>query len=143
MRDFNNNLFNNISKQVINKEQIVIDVNVSETEFTFLQYYLTRHFYYAVIVDDYPFEIVDKATLLEALYYQIRLITMHDLNWDAFEEALSDVLSNLVEFEGICLLFRNKNLKVKLAKELSILIDIIGEINKHSKLKRVNVLMNE
>jgi len=143
MRDFNNNLFNNISKQVINKEQIVIDVNVSETEFTFLQYYLTRHFYYAIIVDDYPFEIVDKATLLEALYYQIRLITMHDLNWDAFEEALSDVLSNLVEFEGICLLFRNKNLKVKLAKELSILIDIIGEINKHSKLKRVNVLMNE
>lgn len=143
MRNYDKSLFNEISEQVINKRQSAIEVNIPEAEFLFLQYYLTRHFCYAVIVDDYPFEIVDKASLLEALYYQVKLITMHNLNWDAFEEALADSLKNFSDFEAICLLFRNKELKNRLTKELTILTEIVGEINKRMKQKRIIILMNQ
>lgn len=143
MRDFSNSLFDDVVKRVVNKEQSLIGLNVTEAEFTFLQYHLTRHFYYAVIIDDYSFEIVDKASLLEALYYQTKLVTIHGLNWDALQEGLENLLhDDLINFEGICLLFRNKGLKVSLSREIDTLIKIIEEINKQSKQKRINILIN-
>lgn len=143
MRDYNNTLFNEIGARVNNKEQSIIEISISENDIVLLQYHLTRDFYYAVIVDDYTFEIVDKDSLLEALYYQARLITMHALNWDAFEEALTDALNNFLEFKGICLLFKGKQLEFKLSNELAILTEVVAEINKQSKQKQISILLNQ
>ncbi len=104
----------------------------------------TRQFYYAVIVDDYLLEIKDKESLLEALYYQAKLITVHNLNWDAIQEGLEDSLNNFIDFEGICLLFKNGNkLKSKLSEEFQILSEILSDINKQNQKKQVKILMSD
>jgi len=143
MRDYDNILFSEIVEQLSNEKQNVIDIQIESNEFLSLQYFLTRNYYYAVIIDDYPFEIMDKSTLLEALYYQVKLITVHDLNWDAIQEGLGDVLNNFLEFEGVCLLFRNKGIKYKLPRELEKLAEIVGDINKQSEHKRIKIVLNQ
>src|ERR1700754_3914252 len=109
MRNYNNSLFDEIMKQVEDKKEAIIYSKILDKDWIPLQYFLTRNLYYAVIVDDYPFEISDKDSLLEALYYQVRLITVHNLNWDAIQEGLGDVLNNFSEFEGVCLLFKRRD----------------------------------
>lgn len=143
MRDFDSGVFNGILTQVKSKEQSLIKISIAEKEFVFLEYYLTRHCYYAKVVDDYSFEIVDKTSLLEALYYQVKLVTVHGLNWDAIQEGFEDLLDNLENYEGICLLFKKKDLHGNLTKEFTTLMEILGEINKHSSQKRISLLLNE
>jgi len=105
---------------------------------------LTNQFYYAVIIDDYPLEIKDKDSLLEALYYQVKLITVHSLNWDAIQEGLGDALNNFLDFEGICLLFKKGNsLKSKLPKEFQMLSEILDDINKKKQDKQIKMLINQ
>ena len=141
MRDYDNSQFYQIMELVKDKENSVINVNIPEADILSLQYYMTRSFYYAVIIDDYPFEISDKNSLLEALYYQARLITVHDLNWDAIQEGLGDALNNFLEFEGICLLFKCKGMKSKAADELRMLIEIVEDINKQPTQKQLKIIL--
>ena len=143
MRDYDNILFNEIVEQLSNEKHNVIDTQIESNEFLSLQYFLTRNYYYAVIIDDYAFEIMDKHTLLEALYYQVKLITVHDLNWDAIQEGLGDVLNNFLEFEGVCLLFKNMGIKYKLSLELEKLAAIVGHINMQSEQKRITIILNQ
>lgn len=143
MRDYDNLLFSEIAIQLNNEKLNVIDIRLESNEFLSLQYFLTRNFYYAVIIDDYPFEIIDKLSLLEALYYQVKLVTMHDLNWDAFEEALFDSLNNFSEFDGICLLFRSNAIKIKIPLEMKKLIKIVTDINKQSEQKRIKIVLTQ
>lgn len=143
MRDYDNILFSEIVEQLSKGKQNVIDTRIESDEFLSLQYFLTRNYYYAVIIDDYPFEIMDKPTLLEALYYQAKLITVHDLNWDAIQEGLGDVLNNFLEFDGVCLLFKSKGLKSKLSRELEKLIEIVEDVNKQSEQKRIKIIVKQ
>jgi len=143
MRDYENQLFHKIIELVNNEEPPTIDIDVEDDNMLALQFYLTRKLFYAVIIDDYPVEIVDKNSLLEAIYYQVKLITMHDLNWDAFEEALNDALLNFINFEGICLMFKNKSTVSKVSKELVIMTDIVSDINKRVQNKRIVLLINK
>lgn len=143
MRDYDNKQFHEIMEQVNNEKFSAIEIVVQENEILELQYYLIRKSYYAVIVDDYPFEIVDKITLLEAMYYQVKLITMHNLNWDAFEEALGDVLQCFSHFDGICLLFKDKNTKTRIFNDFAVMTEIADDINKWAKRKRITILINK
>ena len=142
MRNFNNNRFDNILGEISSDDNLVINTKLSAPEFTSLLYFLIKNYYYAVIVDDYPFEIVDKKSLLEALYYQVKLITMHDLNWDATQEGLSDALNNFLEFNGIILLFKNgESLKNNLPNEFKMLSGIIQDINGQEYHKKIKILI--
>lgn len=143
MRDYENILFQEIVEQLRKGKHNVIDTQIESDDFLSLQYFLTRNFYYAVIIDDYPFEIMDKSTLLEALYYQLKLITVHDLNWDAIQEGLGDVLHNFLEFDDVCLLFKNKGLESKLSRELEKLIEIVEDVNKQSEQKRIKIILKQ
>lgn len=143
MRDYNNTFFDIILEQVEDKKEAVIHSVVLSKDFISLQYFLTRNFYYAVVVDDYPFKITDKTSLLEALYYQVRLITVHNLNWDAIQEGLSDSYRNFLEFKGICLLFKQGNkLMGNMQNEFKVLTDIIQEINKQDDRKKITIILN-
>lgn len=143
MKDYSNILFSELTEQIRKSTDVTIGVEIIGNDFISLQYFLTSQFYYAVIVDDYLFEINDKESLLEALYYQVKLITVHSLNWDAIQEGLSDALNNFLDFEGICLLFKNGNqLKSKLPKEFKMLSEIIADINKQSQEKQIKILIN-
>lgn len=125
----------------IKQGEAVINISIDDEQLIFFKYFLTRNFYYAITIDNYPFEIFDKNSLLEALYYQIRLITVNDLNWDAIQEGMADAISNFLEFEGICLLFRQGNmLKNKLPNEFETLSAIINSINAHNDKKLVLIL---
>lgn len=143
MRDYENILFQEIVEQLRKGKHNVIGTQIESDDFLSLQYFLTRNFYYAVIIDDYPFEIMDKSTLLEALYYQLKLITVHDLNWDAIQEGLGDVLHNFLEFDDVCLLFKNKGLESKLSRELEKLIEIVEDVNKQSEQKRIKIILKQ
>lgn len=141
MRDFNDSRFDKILGE-ISDDNLVIDTKLSVSDFTSLLYFLIKKFYYAVIVDDYPFEIIDKKSLLEALYYQVKLITMHDLNWDATQEGLCDALNNFLEFNGIILIFRNgESLKKNLPNEFKMLSEIIQDINGQENHKKIKILI--
>lgn len=143
MRNYDNSLFNKIMEQVENKEKVIVYSKLSTEDLVSLHYFLIKNFYYSVIVDDYPFEIFDKHSLLEALYYQVRLITMHDLNWDAVQEGLSDALDNFLEFGGICLLFKQGNqLENNLQDEFKILSEIIQEINRPDERRKITLIFN-
>lgn len=143
MRNYENSLFDKIMEQVENKEKVIVYSKLTTEDLVSLHYFLTKNFYYSVIVDDYPFEIFDKHSLLEALYYQVRLITMHDLNWDAVQEGLSDALDNFLEFGGICLLFKQGNqLEKNLKDELKILNEIVKEVNGQNELKKITLIFN-
>jgi hypothetical protein len=143
MRDYYNSQFNETIKQLNNRNEAIIHSQITGEDFVSFQYFLTRNLYYAVIIDDYLFEITDKVSFLEAVYYQVRLITMHDLNWDALEESLNDVLNNFMQFEGLCLLFRMGNkLKIELAEEFKMLSNIVLNINKSSERKKITILLN-
>jgi Barstar (barnase inhibitor) len=142
MRDFNNNQFGKIMQQMEDSNEVVIHSEFLNEDMISLQYFLTRKSCYAVIVDDYPFEISDKLSLLEALYYQVRLITMYDLNWDSLQEGLADLVNNLLEFEGICLLFKKGSQLIhSIEKEFNTLSTIIQEINKHHQKKKIKVVI--
>lgn len=144
MRNYNNKLFNEALEQIVNRKEIILEINIPENEFISLQYFLTRCHYYSVVVDDYPFEIKDKNSLLEALYYQVKLITIHSLNWDAIQEGFEDLLNdNIVDFEGICLLFKSKEIKDKIASEMNILSEIVSEVNESSDQKKVVILIKK
>jgi hypothetical protein len=143
MRDYDNSLFRDIKEQVEDKEEAVIYSKILSKDFISLQYFLTRNFYYSVIVDDYPFKILDKNSLLEALYYQVRLVTVHNLNWDAIQEGLNDALNNFLEFEGVCLLFKQgSHLANTLQNEFKILKKIIQEINKQDERKKITIILS-
>jgi hypothetical protein len=137
MRDYENSSFIKIIEQVSQKEKSVIDIKEIDGDLIFLKLFLTKRQYYAVIIDDYPFEIFDKKSLLEALYYQIRLITVHDLNWDAIHEGLGDALSNFFEFEGICLLFKSIN---SIPDDFNTLIEIVNDVNKINS-RKITILL--
>jgi hypothetical protein len=140
MRDYDNILFREIVEQLGNEKQNVINIaEINSDDYLSLQYFLTRNYYYAVIIDDYPFEIEDSINLFEALYYQVKLITVHDYNWDAIQEGLGDVLNNFLEFNGVCLLFRNKSVKSKIPHELEKLTEIVEDINKQSGQKKIKI----
>jgi hypothetical protein len=143
MRDYDNNLFSEIMEQVEYKKEVIIYSKTLSEDMISLQYFLTKKYYYSVIVDDYPFKIFDKNSLLEALYYQARLITVHDLNWDSMQEGLSDALNNFLEFEGICLLFKQgTQLSATLQNEFKILSEIIEEINKQDERKKITIILS-
>lgn len=136
MRDYDNDRFREILGEIRNKDSVMIATMLSKPEFTPLSFFLTRNFHYAVIVDDYPFPITDKKSLLEALYYQAKLITAHDLNWDAFADGLSDALNNLGELEGMVLLFREgENLNNALPNELKMLSEIANTPRGKKKIR--------
>ena len=144
MRDYNNSLFDEIIEQVNGKRETTIDTKLLEVDFLNLKYFLTNNFYYVVIIDDYPFEISDKQSLLEALYYQVRLITVHGLNWDAIQEGFETLLNdNLNDFEGICLLFKQGvKLNGKLSEEFNVLSEIIQAINNQQAQKKIVLILN-
>lgn len=140
MKNYCNSYFSEILKEVTQKATIV-EIIIPEKDVQSLQYYLTSSFYYTVVIDDYLAPIVDKNSLLEAMYYQVKLVTMYDLNWDALEEALNDLLKNLLNFEGVCLILKTKGAKSELKKEISVLREIFYSINNQSK-KQLNLLIN-
>lgn len=144
MRNYFNPLFEGIAEQISTSKESIIDINIADNECISLQYFLTRQFYYTIIVDDYPIEIHDKVSLLEALYYQVKLITVHDLNWDAIQEGLNDALTNFLEFDGICLLFKRGNfLRNRLSDEFKMLSEVIKDINSKNQDKQIKVIINQ
>ena len=143
MREYNDRPFSEIVKQVKEGKGAIIYSKLSVNDFASLQYSLTRKFYYAVIVDDYPYEITDKKSLLEAMHYQARLIDVFDLNWDALADGLGGALSSFSQFEGVCLLFkRGSSLHNALQSEFDILLDIIQDINKDEDQKKIAVIFD-
>jgi hypothetical protein len=143
MRNYKNPVFLNALEQITDKTVPVVKLNIPPGDLIYLQYFLTRNFYYAVIIDDYPFDITDRASLLEALYYQARLIAAHDLNWDAIADGMITLLKDLEEFRGICLLFRHGILlQNKLSDEFNILEEIVSEFNSTKESKGFTLVLN-
>ena len=144
MKDYSNPVFQEIAEQISKSQETIININIADIECISLQHFLTRHYYYTVIVDDYAFDIYNKASLLEALYYQAKLITVHDLNWDAIQEGLNDALSNFLEFTGVCLLFKKGYfLKNRLPDEFKMLTEVINDINSKYQGKQIKILLNQ
>ncbi|TSD66149.1 hypothetical protein FFF34_001745 [Inquilinus sp. KBS0705] len=142
MEDYSNSVFRKIFEEVNDEEIYIIYSKEINTDLRLLKYFLTKKFYYAVIVDDYLLEISDKNSLLEALYYQVRLITMHSLNWDAMQEGLNDASNNFLEFKGICLLFKRNYFESTLKNEFKIMQEIIREINIQNNRKKIMIIIN-
>lgn len=112
----------------------LIQVNIAESDFIFLQYFLGDNLFYAVIVDDYPFEIVDTKSLLEAVFYQSKLIHEHTPdNWDEFIDGLAQgVAKDFSSFEGFCLMFkRGVALNEKLSEDLERLTQIMRDFENY------------
>lgn len=142
MRDFNDKRFDEILEKINTDSAVLIDSGLSKSDFISFLHFLTGKYYFGVIIDDYDFKIVDKKSLLEALYYQVKLITVHDLNWDAVQEGLYDALNNFIEFNGIILLFKNgKSYRDELPDEFKMLSEIIQDINKQEKQKKIKILI--
>lgn len=122
--------FQRILAAIKNKDgATVIDVNLPERDFIYLQYFLTSQFYYAAVIDDYPLQIADKDSLLDALYFQLKLVLFHRTNnWDAFKEIFEyGIIDDFSSFKGFCLLFkRGRVLRQKLAKDFNILAEVLG-----------------
>jgi hypothetical protein len=144
MRDYENPVFLNALEQIRDKTVPVVKLNIPPGDLIYLQYFLTKNFYYAVIIDDYPFDITDKPSLLEALYHQAKLIASHDLNWDAITDGMV-TLRDLKEFEGVCLLFRHGILlQNKISDQFKILEEIVSRFNDwdERKRKRFTLVLN-
>jgi hypothetical protein len=144
MRSYDNVLFTKmlteISKQ---KTKNIVEIKIIDQDVSSLLYFLTKNFYYAVIIDDYPVEIIDESSLLEALYYQIKLITVHSLNWNAIQEGLNDAVNIFSAFNGICLLFRNgKKMKETIPREYDVLSKLIIKINEKNNTKQIKLIIN-
>ncbi len=144
MREYDNIFPADFLSQVTTSRQSSVDLKLADNDFTSLQFFLTKNHYYAVVVDDYPFEITNKESLLEALYYQARLITVNALNWDAIQEGLGDALTNFVDYSGICLLFRKGHkLKSKLPDEFKMLSELSNDLNKQHGEKQMRIFLNQ
>ena len=142
MRNFSNSSFVDVKDRLQKKNEQSFFVDIPSTEFTQLSYFLVRNFYHPIIVDDYPYEILDKASFLEALYYQGELITTHDLNWDAFNEGLNDLMDRSNDFDGICLLFRNgKRIFKDIPNEMNVFDEILQSINNQHKQKKIWMIL--
>lgn len=142
MRDFNDRRFNELLAQIHREQQSTVKTYLNSNDLNSLYYFLVKNLYYPTIVDDYPFEIIDKEGLLEALYFQTKLITVHDLNWDAIQEGMSDALNSLNEFNGIILMFRNaKNLIRNIPSEFKMLSNIVEDIGKQPNQKIIKILI--
>jgi hypothetical protein len=118
---------------------------LSKDEAATLKYFLTRNFYYAVTIDDYPTAINNKDTLLEALYYEARLVTVHSLNWDALQEGFEDILDCLGEYAGICIVFKDGQLlKNELKAEFQALEEVLSYVNQASGEagKKIRLILN-
>lgn len=137
MRLYENEEFDRTLESIETSETDFVDVSLDEKQITELMYFLTPKFYYAVIVDDYPYEIKDKPSLLEALIYQCKLITTFNLNWDAVEEGFNDALERFSDFKGICLIFREKGFRDKIRKEAEILEEIIHLSNEPKSTRSI------
>jgi Barstar (barnase inhibitor) len=143
MRDYSNEIFVDLLESINNDNQAFIQSEISNEDLIWFKYFLIRRFYYVVIVDDYPIALTDKSSLLEALYYQVPLITVHDLNWDAVQEGLNDVLHYFSEFKGICLLFRHgRHIAGALKIEFQVLSEIVQGINKQCNAKKIEIILN-
>lgn len=144
MRDFSNTIYNEVLNQINTCEKVLINIQVSDEDFTLLPYFLVKNSFYPVVIDDYPYQILDKESLLEALYYQLKLITVYDLNWDAIQEGFSDLKNNLSNYDGICLLFRKGNELINiLPNEMKTLEELLADINAHHKRKAFLIIMNK
>lgn len=143
MRDFGNNLFPEVAKKIETDPGGLTVVNFTREDLVFFKYYLTNKDYYVIIVDDYFFKIIDKKSLIEALYFQARLITMHNLNWDALHESMNDLLNNLGGFKGIYLMFRNGELKKRIPNEFETLLEILAYINQSNGDRQIKVILNK
>jgi hypothetical protein len=143
MIHFDNAQFDDVLNQIKSNDDRIINVNFDVKDLKNLPYYFVRKFYYAVIIDDFPYEINDKESLLTAIYYQLKLITVHNLNWDTLQEGLVDKLTNLEEFEGLCLLFNNGDqIYGKMHIEFNELVNVLKYINKYSSKKRIVIILN-
>jgi hypothetical protein len=143
MREFNNLIFTEIIDQINNPSVTIINTMLPNGDIPKLKYFLTRNYYYAVIVDDYLFDISNKEELLEAIYYQARLINVYDLNWDAVQEGLDNLLATFSDFKGMCLLFKKGNyIKHKLPNEFDVLTKLLSEINDEQNIKKIKLIMN-
>lgn len=133
MREYNTNVILNIYQQF--KENRVLELdNNNSTNFLELVYFLIRHRIRSFIIDDYIVSISDKTSLLEALYYQIGLVDMYDLNWDALQEALENYVKN--NGCGIVFIFKNGSaLKLLLQEEFEVLEEIITGLSNDLGIK--------
>jgi hypothetical protein len=142
MRDFSTPTFLSLLSELKEDNDSILESKINGDEFIKLKYFLTGNSYYSVIIDDYLFEISDKTSLLEALYYQMQLVTVHDLNWDAIEEGIVDFLKSVNDFEGVCILFKKESIKSTLLNEFNVLSEIIKDLNNREN-KKVKIIFGE
>mgnify|MGYP001595309227 CR=1 FL=1 len=109
------------------KNEAILEISISNSDFLLLKYFLTSKFYYAVIIDDYPVEISNEELLFSAFDLQARLRCMISPNWNSFYEGLTQALyDDFANFKGICFLFKQgKKFKNNLPGAYKTLIEII------------------
>jgi len=138
MKEYNSKIIIETYEQ-INADKTLIQMSNSSINLIELIYFLIRHRVRGFIIDDYLSPIRSKSSLLEALYFQIGLIDMYDLNWDAFQEALENYVKN--NDCSIVIIFR-EGLKLKeiLKEEIDILEEIISSLSESKEYKNRLIL---
>lgn len=131
MEEYKTKMFNQLLEQIKEKNVIHID-SLSQLEIRDFCYFLLEKKIIAAIVDDFFLHITKKSLLLQAIFYQLKLVNMHSLNWDALEDALQDKIN--MNSTGLVIIFtEGARIREELAKELVVLESIFRQLkNKNS-----------
>ena len=143
MRDFDNQKFNDLLQVIVESNATIINIEESGNyNFALLKYFLVYKRYSASIIDEYPFEINDASTLMEALYFQLSLFTVHSLSWDAFDEGIGEKFRSDIYSNGLVLLFRKGQLlREKHPDQFEILNQIGEELNRENPNKPFRIIL--
>ncbi|MDZ4666393.1 MAG: barstar family protein [bacterium] len=138
MKEYNSNINSDIFQQLKVSKVLILKDSKSINLFELIYFLITKRFR-GFVVDDYLFPISDKSTLLEAIYYQIGLIDMYDLNWDALQEALESYVKN--NDCGLVIIFRNGlELNELLKDEFKVLEEIMENLSNDNEIKNRIIL---
>ena len=144
MKLYNYPEFEDLFVEINNSKKNVARVQLSNDFLTDLKYFLITKRFNAYIIDDYSTEIFGEMGLYEALFYELKLINTHSLNWNAIKESLLEKLNRMEEFDGICLILRNLNeIFIDYSYESKLLSEMITCINSENKNKRILLIINE
>ncbi|MCB0648870.1 MAG: hypothetical protein KDC49_19505 [Saprospiraceae bacterium] len=139
MNDFNTKYYQEINER-LSSGQPFIFCKKENFKFQNFQYFLFREGINSYLIDRYPIDLVDKTSLLEAIYYEARLFEMFDLNWDSFQEGLE----SKVDTDGrkLVLIFSDiQNIK-KIKEEIETMKEVIESINANKEWK-IKVLLGK
>jgi len=132
MNDYTNKYYIEIVQRLSNGQSLNY-YSKDKVAINDLKYYLFRCGYKPFIIDNYPNLLENKEALLEALFYEMNLFDMYDLNWDSLSEGLEKQISNVTHDHLI--LFSNRNKLKKIESEIEVLTEVVNEVNSNTTFK--------